>query len=82
MPDFPPAQAARLRAARAALNPLHERRREQKELEHLYAYPNAIPGQPENIFETLTDPDLFPPAQAALQAEDGQATTDPEPYLN
>jgi len=82
MPDFPPAQAARLRAARTALNPLHERRLVQKELEHLYAYPNAIPGQPENIFETLTDPDLFPAAQAALQAEDGQATTDPEPYLN
>ena len=50
--------------------------------EHLFAYLNAIPRQPENFFETLMDPDFFPAAQVALQAEEAQSTANPESYLN
>ncbi len=36
----------------------------------LYSYPNAPPGQTENVFEILSYPELFPAAQAALRADD------------
>ncbi len=55
-------QPAPLRATRAALNPLQERRVLQQEFAHLFAYANATVGCTENIFETLTYPDLFPAA--------------------
>ncbi|MCD4737643.1 MAG: hypothetical protein K8R89_00065 [Anaerolineae bacterium] len=61
------AQQDTLQAARAALNPLQERRALQQELAHLFAYASATAGRTENIFETLTYPDLFLAAQAALE---------------
>ena len=35
-------------------------------LQHLFAYPEAAPDNPENVFETLTHHELFPAAFAAL----------------
>jgi hypothetical protein len=55
---------------RATLNPLQLRRTIYQGLDHLFAYPNAAPGEVQNVYETLADPDFFPEAQAALQARD------------
>lgn len=68
--DWAADQADKLRTARDALNPLQERRTLQQKLDHLFSYPNATPGQPENVFEILSHPELFPAAQAALQADE------------
>ena len=54
--------------AREAINPRQLRRDIEKMLEHLFAYPAATPGQVENAYETLADPDRFPEAVAALRA--------------
>lgn len=55
-----------LLAYRTTLNPLQLRHAFYHDLDHLFAYPNAAPHKPQNIFQTLADPDLFPAAQAAL----------------
>ena len=65
-----PQLADELRAERDALNLLQERRLFLADLDHLFSYSNAAPGQTENAFETLTDPDLFPEARAVLAAGD------------
>lgn len=57
-----------LLAQRRAINPLALRRQIHADLRHLFAYPAAVPGQPESVFETLAYPELFPAAMAALQA--------------
>jgi len=66
--ESPKAQA--LLTQRAQINPLPLRRAIYQDLDHLFAYPNAIPGQVENVFETLADPDRFPDVTIALQAVD------------
>lgn len=67
-PDFDAQLAQTLRAQRDALNPLQLRRAIYAGLEHLFAYPNALPEQVQDVFQTLADPDLFPEAVAALRA--------------
>lgn len=57
---------AALLAQRAALNPLALRRKIYADLQHLFAYPGALKGQPESVFQTLAHPELFPAAMAAL----------------
>ena len=59
-----------LRRQRAQVNPRELRRNIYRDLQHLFAYPGATPGQPENVFETLADPERFPEAMVALQALD------------
>jgi hypothetical protein len=66
--DTPKAQA--LLTQRAQINPLQLRRAIYRALDHFFAYPNAIPGHVENVFETLADPDRFPDIPSALQAVD------------
>jgi hypothetical protein len=58
------------RAARRAIHLLQERRDILASFDHLFSYANASPGQTENAFETLSDPDLFPEARAVLSAGD------------
>jgi hypothetical protein len=58
-----------LLAYRTTLNPLQLRHAVYHKLDHLFAYPNAAPHTPQNIFQTLADPDLFPAAQAALAGD-------------
>ena len=65
-----PAHLQVLQDQRAALNPLQLRRQIYQGLDHLFAYPNAAPGEVQNIYQTLADPDQFPEAQAALGAVD------------
>ena len=50
------------------INPLQLRRSIYRDLDHLFAYPLAVPGHVESTFETLADPDRFPAAVAALKA--------------
>ena len=66
-----PAYAAQYQAmcqARDARNPRQLRRDIEKALDHLFAYPNARPGEVQNVYETLADPDRFPEAVEALRA--------------
>jgi hypothetical protein len=66
-----PAYAAQYQAlcqTRDALNPRQLRRDIEQALDHLFAYPNARPGQVENVYETLADPDRFPAAVEARRA--------------
>jgi hypothetical protein len=65
-----PAQCAALRQARALINPRQLRRTIHADLDHLFGYPNATPGQVENVYETLSDPDRFPETAAAQRAVD------------
>jgi hypothetical protein len=53
---------------RRASNPLALRRQIHADLAHLFTYPGAVKGQPESVFETLAQPELFPAAMAALAA--------------
>jgi len=53
------AQCQTLREQRTHLNPLELTRSIHADLDHLFAYPNAVPGQVENVFETLADPERF-----------------------
>jgi hypothetical protein len=62
------AQCQALLQERAALNPRQLRRDIEQMLAHLFAYPGARPGQVENAYETLADPDRFPEAVEALRA--------------
>lgn len=61
-------QSQTLCQARDALNARQLRRDIEKALDHLFAYPNTRPGQVENVYETLADPDHFPAAVVALRA--------------
>lgn len=54
---------------RRAINPLALRRQIHADLEHLLSYPCAVKGKSESVFETLAQPELFPAAMAALEAE-------------
>ena len=54
--------------ARDARNPRQLRRDIEQMLDHLFAYPNARPGEVHNVYETLADPDHFPEAVEALRA--------------
>jgi hypothetical protein len=65
-----PRPVAALLDRRDAINPLQLRRTIYQGLDHLFAYPNAAPGETQNVYETLADPDFFPQAQVALQAVD------------
>lgn len=65
---LPKTACAALLEQRAALNPLALRREIYAALQHLFTYPGAVPGLPENVYETLAQPELFPAAMAALQA--------------
>jgi len=49
---------------------LQLRRAIYQALDHFFAYPNAVPGHVENVFETLADPDRFSDIPSALQAVD------------
>ena len=51
-------------------NPLQLCRSIYRDLDHLFAYPLAVPGHIESVFQTLADPDRFPQAVAALKAVD------------
>ena len=51
-------------------NPLQLRRAIYHDLDHLFAYPLAVPGRAESGFETRANPDRFPQAVAALKAVD------------
>jgi hypothetical protein len=55
---------------RATLNPLQLRDAIYHNLDHLFAYPNAAPDEPQNVFQTLAHPDRFPAARAALAGVD------------
>lgn len=61
-------QAQELLDQRADINPLQLRRSIYDELDHFYAYPNAAPGEVQNVFKTLAYPGRFPDAEAALRA--------------
>jgi hypothetical protein len=50
--------------------PLHAAPPVPANLDHLFGYPNATPGQVENVYETLSDPDRFPETAAAQRAVD------------
>jgi hypothetical protein len=63
-------QAQELLQQRAQINPLQLRRTIYDDLDHLFAYPNAVPGQVEDVFETLSHPGHFPNAEVALRAVD------------
>ena len=63
---LPPELQATWQAQRQALNPRALRTQIYHVLDHLFHYPNATPGQPQNIFETLAYPERWPEAQAAL----------------
>jgi len=59
-----------LRRQREAINPRQLRNTIYADLDHLFAYPGATPGQVESIYETLADPERFPEAVAALRIMD------------
>lgn len=56
----------RLTAQQQALNPLALKRALDQGVARLFTYPPASPEQPENIYQTLAYPELFPEACAAL----------------
>jgi hypothetical protein len=62
------AQCHALCQDREKINPRQLRQDIIQGLDHLFTYPNAVPGQVENAYETLADPDRFPEAVAALKA--------------
>jgi hypothetical protein len=55
-------------AARQQINPRQLHRDIQQAFDRLFTYPGAKPGQIQNVFETLADPDRFPEALEALKA--------------
>lgn len=59
-----------LRQQREEINPRQLRNTIHADLDRLFAYPEATPGQVESIYQTLADPDRFPEAVAALRAVD------------
>lgn len=61
-----PELQARLTAQQQALNPLALKRALDQGMARLFTYPPASPEQPENIYQTLAYPKLFPEACAAL----------------
>lgn len=75
---LPEAQRARLLAQRRDINPLALRRKIHADLQHLFAYPGARPGQPESVFETLAYPELFPAAMTALAGGETMDNSKPE----
>ncbi len=54
----------------AELNPVRLRRDIYKALDHLFAYPNALPNEVQNIYQTIDNVDLFPEVIAALNTHD------------
>jgi len=50
----------------AELNPLRLCHDIYKALDHLFAYPNALPNQVQNIYQTIDNVDRFPEVSAAL----------------
>lgn len=55
-----------LRTRQQAIDLLTFRERLDQRLAHLFTYPHAQDGRPENVFETLAYPELFPAAFVAL----------------
>ena len=51
---------------RDTLNPLQLRRDIYRDLDHLFAYPNAQPDSVQDIYQTIDNLDLFPEVLAAL----------------
>ena len=49
-------------------------------LRHLFTYPGAHPNKPENVFETLAYPELFPAAFAALEVVPASALAHFRPF--
>lgn len=64
------AQCQTLREQCRHINPLELTRSIHADLDHLFAYPNAVPGQVENVFQTLADPDRFAETAAEPRAGD------------
>lgn len=61
-----PEQQADLLAQRLAINPLTRRERIYEMIRHLLRYPCAKPGEVQDVYQTLSQPELFPEAMAAL----------------
>jgi hypothetical protein len=64
-----------LLAQRDAINPLALLRKIHADLQHLYQYDCAKPGETQDIYQTLAYPELFPQALTAL----GE-TENPDPF--
>jgi hypothetical protein len=62
-------QQADLRAQRLAINPLALRERIYQMIQHLLSYPGAKPGEVQNAYQTLSQPELFSEAIATLADE-------------
>ena len=77
-PELPEARRTALLKQRDCLNPLQLKRQIEAAIAHLFAYPAAVPGQPENVFETLAHPEHFPAACTALGIPYLENTTDPQ----
>ena len=60
---------------RNALNPLLLRRQIYRDLDHLFAYPNAQPNSVQDIYQTIDNLDLFPEVLAALGEFDNENTS-------
>lgn len=69
---------ADLLAQRDAINPLALRREIYADLQHLFAYPCAAPGESQDVFQTLAYPELFPEAMAVLGDDSSDADQSPE----
>ena len=67
---LPKEKRATLLAQRHRINPLALRRKVYADLQHLFAYPGAVAGYTESVYETLAHPELFPAAMAALEIQD------------
>ena len=61
-----PEQKADLQAQRLAINPLTRRERIYQMIQHLLSYPCAKPGAVQDVYQTLSQPELFPEAMTAL----------------
>lgn len=64
-----------LLAQRNNINPLTLQRKIHADLQHLYQYDCAKPGETQNAYQTLTYPELFPEALSALEESDPNAST-------
>jgi len=67
---LPAEKRAALLTQRHNLNPLALRRTIHADLQHLFTYAGAVPGQTESVYETLAYPELFPAAMAALEVQE------------
>ena len=64
-----PEREATLRAQRLAINPLDLRERIYQMVQHLLSYECAKPGEVQDVYQTLSQPELFPEAKVARDDE-------------